>query len=360
MKISKSNLLKALTIVKPGLASKELLEQTTSFAFAEGRVVTYNDEISISHPLSEVDFEGAVNAKELYGLLSKIEKDEIEIEVDGEQLLIQAGRVKAGLTLEEEVKLPLKTLPEKMGKISNPTRFKALLSFAMQTCSKDPAAPKLSCVSLQENGVIVGGDNYRLIYCQGDPLPVKDFLLPATSAVEIVKTDPLFVQLEKGWVHFKNEEGTVVSSRRIEDDYISQDQLDGVLKFDKKGEIEFPTRITTILERVSLFAKGDALDELVEVVIDNGKMMLRAEAQETGSWVEEKASISFDGKLSFLITPSLFTDILQVTRTSIVDKSLQKIKFSASDWEYVVMLRQASKAKQKAGRKKKGEDDEPF
>lgn len=355
MKISKSNLLQALSVVKPGLASKELLEQTTSFAFVEGRVVTYNDEISISHPVSGVDFEGAVNAKELYGLLSKIEKDEIEIEVKGTELLVQAGRVKAGLKLEGEVKLPLKAIPEKMEKISNPSRFTKLLSFAMQTCSKDPSQPKLSCISLKKNGVIIGSDSYRLLHSEADPLPVPDFLLPSSSASDIIKINPLYISLEKGWVHFKNEEGTVVSSRRVEDDYMPEDQIQNVLDFDKIGEIEFPSRINQILERVSLFAKGDTpLDELVEVVIEGGKMMLKASSEGTGSWVEEKASIEFDGSIAFLITPSLFTDILQVTRTSIIDKSLRKIKFTAPDWEYVVMLRlpPESKTKEKKGKKK--------
>ena len=354
MKISKSNLLKALSVVKPGLASKELLEQTTSFAFAKGRVVTYNDEISISHPVSEVDFEGAVNAKELYGLLSRIEKDEIEIEAEETQLLIQAGRVKAGLKLEGEVKLPLKDIPKEMSKISNPARFREHLRFAMQTCSKDPAAPKLSCISLHENGVIIGSDGYRLFQGEADPLPVKGFLLPATSAVEIEKINPMFLSLEKGWAHFKNEEGTIVSSRRIEDDYMPAEQVKDVLKFQKIGEIEFPAKINEILERVGLFAKGDsAIEEIVEVVIDGGKIKLKAISEGTGSWVEEKATISFDGSVSFLMTPILFTDILQVTRVSVIDKGLKKIKFTAPDWEYVIMLRQPPSSKAEQKKKKK-------
>jgi DNA polymerase III sliding clamp (beta) subunit (PCNA family) len=357
MKISKSNLLTALAIVKPGLASKELLEQTTSFAFTQGRVVTYNDEISVSHPVSGIDFEGAINAKELYGLLSKIDKDEIELTVSETELLIQAGRVKAGLKLELEVKLPIKEIPKKMEKISNPKRFLYLLHFAMQTCSKDPAQSKLSCISLKKNGLIESSDGYRLFQGQGDPLPVMSFLLPSSSTFEIVKSEPTHLSLEKGWVHFKNENGTVFSSRRIEDDYMPEDQIKSVLAFNKIGQIDFPAKINQILERVGLFAKGDTLDELVEINIDKGKMMLRAQAEGTGSWVEEKATISFDGTLSFLMTPSLFVDILQVVQTSIIDKSIQKIKFAGPDWEYVIMLRQPPEQKKTKTKKKEIVED---
>ena len=78
MKIATSKIKEALAIVKPALANKEILEQTTSFAFLNGRVVTYNDEISISHPF-ESDFEGAVKAEELYGLLSRTTKEEVSL-----------------------------------------------------------------------------------------------------------------------------------------------------------------------------------------------------------------------------------------------------------------------------------------
>ena len=50
MKINKSELQEALAKVKPGLASKDLIEQATSFAFMDGRVVTYNDEMFPSSP----------------------------------------------------------------------------------------------------------------------------------------------------------------------------------------------------------------------------------------------------------------------------------------------------------------------
>ena len=62
MQINRQNLQKALEIVKPGLSNKEIIEQTTSFAFIDGKVVTYNDEISICHPVEGLTLEGAVKA----------------------------------------------------------------------------------------------------------------------------------------------------------------------------------------------------------------------------------------------------------------------------------------------------------
>ena len=70
MKINRQELLKALTAVKPGLTSVEILEQSTSFVFKKGRVYTYNDEIAISHPVDK-SLSGVVSAKEFYELLNR-------------------------------------------------------------------------------------------------------------------------------------------------------------------------------------------------------------------------------------------------------------------------------------------------
>ena len=162
MKINKKELQEALTIVKPGLASKEILEQTTSFAFIDNRVVTYNDEISISHPVGDIDFEGAVKAEELYGLLSRVSKEEVELEADGDILKFSCGRVKAGLRLDKEVFLPIKEPPKRFHKLANPDQFVNFVSLAMRTCSNDISQPRLTCVFVENGGKIIGTDSFRI------------------------------------------------------------------------------------------------------------------------------------------------------------------------------------------------------
>jgi len=114
MEIKRTDLIDALAIVKPGLASKEFIEQSTSFAFVAGRVITYNDEISISQPIEGIDFEGAIKADELYQLLSKLKADVIDLSINDAEITIQCGKISAGMTLQEEIKLPL----EEIGEIS--------------------------------------------------------------------------------------------------------------------------------------------------------------------------------------------------------------------------------------------------
>jgi hypothetical protein len=341
MKINKENLQEALMIVKPGLANKEILQQTTSFAFLKGRVTTYNDEISISHPVGDIDFEGAVKAEELYGLLSKLSQKTVDIEIKKEELRISSGRVKAGIQLQSKITLPLKEIPDKWNKIKEPERFKKLVTIAAQTCSADMSQPKLTCVSIQKDGTVIGSDGYRLVNCKLEQFPTKDFLIPASSVFELIKINPTHVQLEESWIHFKNKEGTYFSSRRVNDDYIDPEKIATILQVKKKKEIEFPSKVLDMLDRVSPFAKRDfTLDESIHVEIDGGKILLKAQKEDTKSWIKEKASIKCEESLSFIITPSLFRSILKETRKCILHKDMTKAKFTLKgEWDYIVMLR---------------------
>ena len=175
MKIDRQKLQEALAIVKPGLATKELLEQTTSFAFLGTRVVTYNDELSVSHPVEGLDFRGAIKAEELYGLLSRLNKGEVDVELTKKELLIQCGRVKAGLALEREIELPIEEeigLIEDWHSIPDQAQFAKHLKFAMQTCSGDMSQQKLTCVCVRKNGLVQGSDGFRLVQCKGKKMPI--------------------------------------------------------------------------------------------------------------------------------------------------------------------------------------------
>lgn len=341
MKIDRLKLREALTIVKPGLSSKEILEQTTSFAFKGERVITYNDEISISHEVKGIGLEGALKAEELYGLLTKLTHEEINLEVEGDELKISCGRTKAGLHLEEEINLPLQDVPDKWKEIKSPEKFAEYLQLAAQICSRDMSQPKLTCVCVRE-GTVLGSDGNRLIQCTlEEELPVGDFLIPATSVVEMVKIIPTHIQLEDDWIHFKNGNGTIFSCRRIDDTYIEQSLIDTILNVKGKAVISFPNKILALMERVMPFAKRDfVMDEEVEIVVKDSKATIKAEALNTGSWIKEKISLKCDKDVSFKITPTLFIDILHKTKICHVDKSLQKGKFTLkNEWDYIVMFR---------------------
>ena len=110
-KINRKNLLNSLTKVKSGLVQNEIIEQTNSFIFKNGKVFTYNDEVCLSDNI-DLDTEGVVPSKEFLHFISKVKKDEIEYEVKENELRLKAGRSRVGIVLDPEIKLPIDDFKE--------------------------------------------------------------------------------------------------------------------------------------------------------------------------------------------------------------------------------------------------------
>ena len=333
MELKKQELLKALEIVKPGLAGKEIIEQTTSFAFINECVVTYNDEISISHPVEGLDMAGAIKADELYRLLGKIKQDSVDAKISDNQIEIKSGKGMAKFLLQSEIKLPLEEISERSDWRDIYDGFSKDLLFAAQTCSKDMSMPKITCVHLNPEGFVEATDRYRITRIEA-VLPVdKGVLIPADAAVEVAKVNPTSMAVGSGWAHFQNKEGTVISCWILEEDYV--DLADHVNISGKK--ITFPKTTLEIIEKAAVFAKRDHfLDESIHVTLEDKKMKVRAES-ENGSY-EEVANIRYkDEPASFIITPYLFREILQQTLDCELTKD--RIVFSGDNWKYVAMLR---------------------
>jgi len=335
MKINKDQLQEALTIVQPGLASKDIIEQANSFAFLDDKVVTYNDRISLSHPIEGLDIKGAIYAEELYKLLQKIKEGEINISIDKNEVNLKFGKGSARLTLQEEIKIPLIPIKGEWEKL--PDNFNRFLKFAMSACSKDMSQPELTCVNVKTNGIIQATDSYKISHCDlKKPMPVEDFLLPASMTKDVIKINPTHVN-KKGddkWIHFKNEKGTVISCRLMESE---KDYPTLQKHLNIEGEqIQLPKTTAEILGKAWVFAKRDnLLEETIRISIESKRMVVFSQS-ETGSF-SEKTLIHYEGNpVEFLIAPHLLIDILKETNQCILNENF--IKFEGEGWQYASAL----------------------
>ncbi len=334
MKINKKTILKALEIVKPGLANKEMIEQTTSFCFIKGNVITYNDEVSVSCPVKDIDLEGAVNATELYSFINKVKTEEFDLEVKENEILLKAGRSKAGLTLQSEVLLPI----EEIGKVKKwkaiPEDFLEALRFTMGSCSTNMSDPKLTCVHVNKT-ILEAADNFRFAYYElENKLSVKAFLLPASSCSKVIKMKPVSIAEGEGWIHFRTKEKAVLSCRLFEEKYVNTTPL---LKV-KGKPILFPKTIIGILERAEIFSKRDfMLDEQVTIRLENKKLLMKS--QSDSGWFEEKDKVNYSGdSVEFVISPYLLKDILNKTNKAILGTN--RLMFEEKNWKYVTLLKE--------------------
>lgn len=340
MKINKHEFIKALEIVKPGLSNKELIEQSKSFAFMKDKVVTYNDEISVSHPIQGLNIIGAVNADELYRFLNKIKSEEIDFVQKDNQILIKAGRGKAGLVIESEIKLPLEEIEHSDTWHDLPKGFIEAIDFVKYCAGKDMSRPILTCLEIHTNGYVQASDSHRIAkYELVKEMPIGTILIPAATVQELVKAQPVQVaegrtkERSSGWVHFKTEQGSVISCRVFNDEYPDTSTF-----FDIKGvKLNLPTNIQDIIDRATVFSKRDfQAAEKIIVTIENNRISIRAET-ETGSWFEEDANMKYKGSpISFMIAPYLLSGVLKETRTFTLSKD--RMKFSGEYWEYLTSL----------------------
>lgn len=339
MKIKKQDLITALEKVRPGLSSKETIQQSTSFCFLEGNVVTYNDELSISSPVSGLEITGAVQATELYQLLKKLKQDELELTVTENEIQLTSGKTKAGLTLQTEIKLPLSEVERKSKWKVLPEGFKDALRFAVSSCSKDMSKPVLTCVHINQTGFVEGCDNYRVArWTLEAEFPTGTFLIPQSSVLELLKLEPVKVALDGGWVHFITEDKTTMSCRVIDDKFPDTGKLLGV----SGVEVSLPEGIVEVLDRATIFAKRDSsMDENITVILEKGKVKIESKS-ETGWFKEDVENKGYSGEeLKFDITPNLLKGILQ--ETSVFEHCVNRLKFSGANWNYIVSLRGGGK-----------------
>lgn len=334
MILNKEKLIQALSLVKPGLASKELIEQSTSFAFMDGKVVTYNDEISLSHPVEGLEIEGAIKANEFYQFVNRVKTEEITVDITDNEIVFKSGRTKAGFTLQKEIKLPLNEVTEKGKWKKLPEDFCHFLSMAAGATGHDLTEAIMTCVLVQQDGYLVGSDRQKIMRCEvGEDIGVETFLIPASSALEAASLKPTKIAESKGWVHFKTKEGTVLSCRVFEDTYPDVTELmevEGIL-------ISFPDSIEEMIAQASVFAKrAYILDESVDIKITGSK--LRVSAKSETSWFRDTKKIESDEEVEFSITPYLLQDILKETKDFRLSENA--VKFAGAGWEYVAALKE--------------------
>ena len=335
MKINKAELQQALEKVKPGLANKEIIEQSTSFAFVDDKVITYNDEISISHPVKGLNITGAIKADEFYQFLNRIpqKQEEINIEQEENQLLVTAKRAKAGFVLQKEIVLPI----EEIGEITKwkklPEGFIEGLDFCRLSCSKDMSRPVLTCLHIQKNGMIEASDGFQLTTCQlAKGVPVASFLFPASLAAILSRYSITQIAEGTGWVHFQTDDGTILSCRIFSENYPEVSRILAV----EGTTIKLPAKLNKVLERAEIFAKKE-FDRDTEVTVQIADEHMQISARSDFGWFKESLRIQYkEDPIAFRIHPGFLARMLDKVQKGVVGHD--RIKFEGENWAHVLIL----------------------
>lgn len=332
--IKRTNLIAALTKVKPGIANKEVIEQSTHFIFEEDRVWTYNDQIAISQAFKS-HLVGAVKADEFYKLLNKLEDDELEISVQEGIFSIQGESISAEIKIDPDIKLqPIQAsgLNSKSWQ-TLPEDFNEAVSLCIFSASRNMIRPELTCLYITEDKIF-STDTFRATKRTMKSKIKTDILLPAIAAKELVKYDvhKVFTEDER-WLHFTNKEKTMFSCRTFADVKYPEKIWDF---FDIEGEkINLPDSSESVIDRVSTLITEDFdLDRMVNLVIKDNKLTCTGKGSH-GS-VSEKIDIDYDGKtIEVKVHPGFLIEILKQLNSMTIG---ERLLFQGENFEHAICL----------------------
>lgn len=100
MKIPRMDLLKAVKLAEPALATKPIIEELTYFWFTGESIVAYNDILGITVPL-QTEFQGGLKGSLLIGLLEKSRAREVEFILGENELLVKAANARLSLSFAD-------------------------------------------------------------------------------------------------------------------------------------------------------------------------------------------------------------------------------------------------------------------
>lgn len=315
MQVNRAEFLEKLSQVRPGLSSKDRVDQASSFIFSGGKIVSYNEHIMVVAPCPLDGIEGAVRAEELLSLLNKLTSEMADISVKDNQLIVKAGRSRSGIRFEEEVRIPMNVVMdefEQTKEINIPEKLLSALDTARFCASKSMNDLKLTGV-LVSGGKARATDKYRIISVDipgSKKLP--EFLLPASCIDSLFSYKPKYIGIGNAWAFFRNEHDVIFCARLLE---TSEDNpfpdVDSFLQVEGL-ELVLPTGILDALDKADIFTASAAYeaDRFVELSLKPGRVIVRGEGQ--FGWYEESVPAKdYEGEpVEFAAHPQFLRQIL--------------------------------------------------
>ncbi len=334
MQINRESLLSSLEQVQAGLSTKgNTLEQSNSFVFQAGQVITFNGEVSCRAPtpLSE-KITGAVWSKPLLEILSKLPDENLEVLVKDEALvLVGKNKRESGVRMEKEITLPVLDIEPPGAWHELHPEFCEAVGTVQKCAGKEQLEFAQTCVYVHPKWVEATDDSqlckWRLKTGFESPLLARQGSIKHITSLGMTE----FSETEN-WVHFRNQNKLVLSCLRFStDDY---PKTKGALDFEGR-KVVLPKGLVKVMERCSIFSSDDKDNNLVNFTLDKGQVTLKG--QGASGWHVEHRKVNYKGpRIEFLINPELLSDIIQNHNDCVIGED--KLRVDAGKYQYMTML----------------------
>lgn len=332
-KVNRQEIFKRLQMVSPGLATREIQEQSSCFVFIDGDVVTFNEEVACRITCDLGVEKAAVAGDKLLEVLGKIPEETVDVSTENGCLLFKGKGRSFGLAMEEEIVLPIQSLevPQKWKQI--PDGFLEAVKFAVGCTLKQSERFCLTCINIHPD-YIEACDNFQLMRYPiktGTPAPT---LVAAEAIKHIIKLDVQVVEYSftKVWLHFKTAEGLIYSCRRYEDTYPS---LNDLVEDTGGEELTLPGSLLEAVGLAEVFSKDNPDSDSVMLQIKENRLGVKGESGK--GWYKELKKVSYNGPpISFMILPRILEEICK--NHSVCTINNRRLRVDNGKFHYVTLL----------------------
>jgi len=326
MEVDRVELIEVLTKIKPGIATKEFLEQSTHFILNDTEIISYNDEISIVCPF-DIGIVCTVDAGLLYKLIAKMDEDTISFNLNKNIMEVECGDTKAELPIiiDSEILDYVDKLFEEQDKLEKydlPEDFLDAVRLCAFSASRDRTLGTLTCVWIEGKDVLTS-DKYRASWYQMKSAVEKNFYIEAEYVKELSNfEDPVDYCLSRSWVHFNMANGIVFSARLTTPDKLLP--LKTMFEeFEHSVRIPIPAALKEAIDTAALTVESE--EKLNQrVVIEFGEDLIRCIGASQKGKIEKEIHLHNNLNIEpFAIeaSPKAMIEVLDKTTHLLVGKS---------------------------------------
>ncbi len=339
VKLTQSRFNEMLEFVKSGVASKEVMEQSTHVVFDSKCMSTFNDFVFAAIPLKELDFKAAVPASVLMSIVKKLPDGPITLALKDDKMVVRSAHTTVQIKSSPEVLLDISEIPSSMEWVTIPADFMDGLRLCETATSKTFSAPILTAIHLTSN-YMEGCDNFRAVRITFDEDLFGDnhILLPNKlfSGTGFGGIDFCEYGFAEGWFGLRTKIGeTIVCRTYPEADYpdVSMlfEEIEGI-------SIPLPPELRPALERADTIVgvSNNVVQGDVLVKISGDKLTVHGDGS-LGTITERiRTDKSIKEDVSFIVSPIALMDILKRTESAQVGEN--KILFTSENMVYAAAL----------------------
>lgn len=344
--VNREDFLQVLESVTPGRTDKENIEQSSCIVFRDGQAFTFNDEVACLTPTGlNGTLRGAIPGKPLTEMLSKIQEEEIHLEQIEEKLTVRVVdgkrhqgnlRFRSGKTtikLFQNILLPLDKMEYPKEWLPLHEDFLDAVT-AVQDCALNKGPFQATCLHIHPKW-IESSDGMQIMRFRLPTGVSNPLLVRKESIKHIVSLGMGELGETQQWLHFRNQNGAILSCRRFLEDF---PDLTPFLKCaEQEEELTLPSDLQKVLERAEILTKELGEKALLEVSLTPNKLRIVGRGN-LGEHTESK-KITYSGKgFSFLISPKTLISIAKKHNQCFL--SDKKLTVKGPNWKYVTRLQQ--------------------